>query len=175
MNTNHRGLKILIFLIAIGVIVWAYIVMVKRNPSMSIVSTTPTSTTPVFNPPVPPSTPIPVTTTTVTEDSLSPVSGPVGTTVTIYGSGFATDDKVLLEGSVGSTNTHLTSLENGQQALVFTVPTSIGPNCKPDQACPQYLRLVTPTTYQITVENDKGTSNSLSFVVTGATQNPGIQ
>ena len=174
---KNQGLKILLLLVVIGLVVYFYFVTTKQVVvPVAVVPTAPTSTTtPIVSPtPVPPQPPIPVT-NTVTIESLSPVSGPVGTTVTISGSGFTANNKVLLDGNVGATNTHVSLLSNGKQTLIFTIPSAVGPNCKPDQACPQYMRLVTPATYQITVENENGTSSALSFAVTGKALDSGIQ
>jgi hypothetical protein len=50
---------------------------------------------------------------------------------------------------------------------VIVIPSSIGPDCKAGQACPMYMRLVTPGDYPLAVENSSGTSNAISFTVIG--------
>ena len=59
-----------------------------------------------------------------------------------------------------------------RQTLVFTVPSSIGPDCKPTEACPMYMRLLTNGTYPLTVENENGISNAIAVTIVGA---PGVQ
>lgn len=53
------------------------------------------------------------------------------------------------------------------QTLTFTVPQSVGPYCRPGEACPMYMQLITDGTYNISVENSNGTSNAVTFTVTG--------
>lgn len=105
-------------------------------------------------------------------DSVSPSSGAVGSTVVIAGSGFIADDKVLFNGAVAAADAHPSSSANGRQSLSITVPSSMGADCKPGQACPMYEILVTPRAYSVTVENANGTSNALTFTVTGASVQP---
>jgi hypothetical protein len=99
-------------------------------------------------------------------DSVSPSSGPVGSTVTLAGSGFLPDNKVLFDGSVAASDAKPASSANGTETLVITVPSSMGADCKAGQACPMYAILVTPKTYSVTVENENGDSNAVEFAVT---------
>jgi hypothetical protein len=109
--------------------------------------------------------------------SLSPSSGAVGTTVTITGIGFtATGNTVLMDGSVAAQNVSYSPCPIGAQCFVaphdtitFTIPSSLSPNCPTGSMCAMYMRQVTPATYKITVQNSNGTSNSVSFTVTGDT------
>lgn len=101
--------------------------------------------------------------------SLSPLSGAVGTQVTITGKGFtATKNNIHFGvGGIASVNsadgTHLT----------VQVPQSVGP-CDfigaYSQECAAPEQLITPGSYPVSVSNINGTSNSLSFVVGSATE-----
>ena len=96
-------------------------------------------------------------------DSISPSSGVVGTQVTLNGSGFSQDMVVRFDG--GSV-AHDTSADGTQ--ISFNIPESIGAYCTGGMMCPMYMRLVTPGTYQIFVQNADGTaaSNTVDFSVT---------
>lgn len=103
--------------------------------------------------------------------SLSPSSGPTGTVVTITGTGFTHNNIVhfaiggipnLVSTAIGSDSTG-----SPQATITFTVPSTIGPYCKPDQACPLYLMLLNAGTYNVSVENEHGTSAATQFTVTG--------
>ena len=90
---------------------------------------------------------------------LSPASGYVGTQVTIYGSSFAPSDTILFgNGSIQN------AASNGS-SLTFTVPSYLSPYCAAGVACPQYAQQVTSGTYNVSVMDQYGTSNSLSFRV----------
>ena len=106
-----------------------------------------------------------------TISSISPTSGAVGTTVTVYGSGFNGSDVVSIGGGVIST----ISIVNSNQ-LNFTVPSSVGPYCRGGMMCPMYLRLLTPGTYDISIkdQNSGTVSNSASFTLTGNSGNQSI-
>ncbi len=123
----------------------------NNNPPVVTTSTTPTST----------STPI-----TGYRSYLTPLSGPVGTVVTIHASGFApTGNQITLDGMVGASLENVASPDG--KTLTFTVPSSLGPNCKPDQACPMYLRVVTAGLYTVSVISNGTTYNIGMFTVTG--------
>lgn len=133
---------------------------VTSEPSMPVKPSNPIVT--------PPSQPIPVLkpiSKMVTISSVSPSTGKIGTTVTVFGLGFTSSNTIYFSGSVVASNVQAAS-SNGKMSLVFNVPESIGPNCKAGEACPMYLRFVTPGTYTITVENGNGTSNPSNFIVT---------
>ncbi len=100
-------------------------------------------------------------------NSISPGSGPVGTSITITGTGFNASNKVLFDNSVAAANVPLSAASsNGVLGLTFTLPSGMGPDCKANEACPMYELLVSPGTYTVTVENTAGVSNAISFVVT---------
>jgi peptidoglycan hydrolase-like protein with peptidoglycan-binding domain len=92
--------------------------------------------------------------------ALNPSSGPVGTVVTVSGSGFSPSDTVNF--SWGVINT--TSSDGA--TLTFTVPSSIAPQCDPTQGCPAIIQDVSPGSYQVSVTAASGVSNTVSFNVT---------
>ena len=97
---------------------------------------------------------------------LTPSSGPVGTVVTIHASGFAsTGNQVTLDGMVDGSLNDVSSPDG--KTLTFTVPSSLGPNCKPDQACPMYMIVVTARSYTVAVISNGVTYNIGTFTVTG--------
>jgi len=51
--------------------------------------------------------------------------------------------------------------------LTFTVPGTLGPNCAPDQACPQFLMKVTSAPYKISVLTNGMTEDIEIFTVVG--------
>ncbi|OGG50350.1 hypothetical protein A2704_05400 [Candidatus Kaiserbacteria bacterium RIFCSPHIGHO2_01_FULL_54_36b] len=95
---------------------------------------------------------------------LSPVSGAVGSTVTIYGSGFSqTGNTVRFGTSIVSTNV---SSYDGR-TLTFIVPSYL--SGYPSQ-------VVTPGSYNVSISNSMGqTSNSVPFTVTSGTSGGALQ
>ncbi len=126
-------------------------------PAPAPASTTPVSTAPTAASP------------TITSESAT--SGAVGSEVTFTGTGFTSRSIVhFAAGAVQNT----TVSDNGTK-LTFTIPSSLGAYCKPDQACPMYEMLVQDGTYKMYVENVPVTgdatgpiSNTVSFTVTGS-------
>jgi peptidoglycan hydrolase-like protein with peptidoglycan-binding domain len=103
--------------------------------------------------------------TTPSISMVTPSQGSVGTTVTLTGTNFDSSD--ILHFAAGAISGY--SVGNAGTTITFTIPSSIGPYCKPDVMCPAYAMLVTNGTYQVSVENSAGTSNTVPLVVTGAT------
>ncbi|MDE2213395.1 MAG: hypothetical protein KGJ34_02600 [Patescibacteria group bacterium] len=141
-----------------------------RNSNGTSNARTFTVTTPTSPPPAP--------TQHVSLYSITPASGPTGTVVTLTGFGFAQSNTIRFAGGgiynvpISSTRaimcTDTPNCHGGiQQTLVFTIPTSIGAYCPPGvmMVCPMYERLVTPGSYPISVENQNGISNSVTFIV----------
>ena len=112
----------------------------------------------------PTQTPTPVPSSSIHINSLIPTSGPVGTRVTVTGSGFTpTGDMVNFS---SGTLTNISSSANNT-TVTFSVPESVGPSCPPGKACPMFMLVVTPGTYSVSVTNGNGaTSNTLPFTVT---------
>ncbi|MEI6057464.1 MAG: hypothetical protein WCQ60_00650 [bacterium] len=132
------------------------------------VATPPVSATPspVVKPPtivLPPVGTKPPTVTTVVISSITPLSGLVGSTVNIYGSGFLSTNTVLFGG--GPIQDAVVS--NNGTKLTFVVPSAVGADCKQGMACPMYARLITAGPYLITIRNTRGTSNAVTYTVTG--------
>jgi hypothetical protein len=93
--------------------------------------------------------------------SITPSYGPVGTQITIYGSGFTGDNTVHF-GNGG--RMHVSSSGN---YLYFTIPTYLSP-CDVQTSgtyCAQYIQNVTPGQYQMYVTANGNNSNSLTFTV----------
>ena len=96
--------------------------------------------------------------------SLSPASGEVGTTVTVHGSGFTSDNTVHF--GYGAL-VHVAS-KNGT-TLTFSVPSVLNPSCYySNPRCLIASRETTAGKYEVSVQNTAGTSNTLTFVVTEA-------
>ncbi|MDB5238625.1 MAG: lipase [Candidatus Kaiserbacteria bacterium] len=116
--------------------------------------------------------------TTISIQSIIPKSGTVGTVVTLTGR-FMSDSNIIHFGSgaigpVGidssiavACTTDPSCIPGIRQTIHFTVPSSVGPYCQPGMMCPMYLQLVTPGTYKVYVENENGTTNTVTFTVTG--------
>jgi hypothetical protein len=151
--------------------------MATSTPIIIATSTQPapssgeTSTSTGSNPPsaVSPAHPIAPQGGAVELDSVSQTTNLTqGTMATLTGSGFTADNTVLLDGMVAARDVHLSSFTNGHQTIEFAIPSGIGPDCKANEACPMYLRLLTSGTYDLSVENENGTSNSVAVTVVGA-------
>jgi peptidoglycan hydrolase-like protein with peptidoglycan-binding domain len=112
---------------------------------------------------------------------VNPTSGSVGTTVSVTGFGFTSDNTILMDGSLAARDVPITSsvaitcttsptCKGGiRQTLQFTIPSTLGPNCPVGSECPTYLREVTPGQYDVSVQNTNGTSNTSSFTVVSST------
>ena len=118
---------------------------------------------------------------------VTPTSGPVGTSVTIDGRGFSSDNVVHFGNGaiahVGISRTIAIACTNDpscvggiHQYLTFTIPDAVGPYCAAGMMCPMWMQKVTPGVYQISVESNGATSNSVPFTVTdgGATSSAPI-
>src|SRR3989338_245621 len=108
---------------------------------------------------------------------LSPSSGPIGTQVTIVGSGFTSTGNKVIFVNLGTENNPTYSLNSYDgRTLTFTIPSSDYYACLytyPSCAIPQ--RLTQPGSYSVSVMNPNGTSNSVNFTVTsGGTFSGGI-
>lgn len=90
-----------------------------------------------------------------------PSTGMVGSTVTLSGYGLTGANTVLMDGSVAASNVY-----SSGQSLTFTIPSALAPYCAPGLACAQYMRMVTPGTYKLSIMNANGTSNTVAFTVT---------
>ncbi len=91
--------------------------------------------------------------------NLAPMSAQVGQQVTLYGTNFSSTNTVSF-GTGAITNVY----SNGT-SIMFTVPSYVSPYCAPDMYCAQYVQEITPGIYNISVMNQSGTSNTVSFRV----------
>ena len=96
--------------------------------------------------------------------SISPASGPVGSSVTITGSGFGSAPVVEFNGMVAASD-----VPTNGSSVTFTVPSSMAPYCAAGDMCSMLMALVTPQTYQVTVLANGATSNAAQFTVTSGT------
>jgi len=160
---NRRGFtSIVTLLIAAGILVIGGIVYYEMQKTPSTTPTVPVVTPISSN--KPPSTPAaPKPTSKVHVDSISPQHGSVGTAVKLTGHGFTSDNVIFFGGGAISGIVSTSGV-----TLSFTVPQSIGPYCAPGKACPMYMLLITPQKYSMHVQNANGSSNTVSFTVTGA-------
>lgn len=95
---------------------------------------------------------------------ISPTSGRIGTQMIITGSGFTQYDNTVRFASGGTQ--HLPSFNNGT-TIYYTIPSYVSP-CDliiGNQACAQYVQLITPGTYPISVNNSNGTTGTVYFTV----------
>jgi hypothetical protein len=97
-------------------------------------------------------------------DSLSPSTGPIGTQVIVHGAGFSSAQNIVLFDDSGAI---AFLVSNDGTTITFTVPAHLTPYCfysTPPCGVPQMN--VELKQYRITVANDGGVSNSLTFTVT---------
>ncbi len=115
---------------------------------------------------------------------ISPTSGPTGTTVSITGFGFTSANivhigsgaigNVPISSSIAISCTTDPSCHGGiNQTLVITIPSAIGPYCATGMMCAMYMQLLTPGTYTVYIQNNNGSSNAVSFTVTGSSSSQG--
>ncbi|MBI5458083.1 peptidoglycan-binding protein [Candidatus Kaiserbacteria bacterium] len=102
---------------------------------------------------------------------LFPTSGPIGTPVTITGSGFTNDNTVFFGNGVVPPDSSMfparISSTNGGTKITITIPNELEPACRYSYpACGGVAPLpVTPGTYAVYVKNANGQSNSQIFTV----------
>src|SRR3989344_976811 len=95
--------------------------------------------------------------------SLSPTSGPVGTNITITGTGFTSTGNAVNFGSGLIPN--LTSPDG--KTIIFTLPGILNPACYySDPRCLMPAFSVSVGAYQVSVKNANGQSNQITFTVT---------
>ena len=95
---------------------------------------------------------------------LSPSSGPVGTQVTIYGTGFGASNSVKIDGYIAASNV---PSANGT-SLVFTVPSTASNWCNSGTPCATIT--IGPGNHNVSVSTGQNSSNSVNFTVTSTTQ-----
>jgi hypothetical protein len=103
--------------------------------------------------------------TAITPQTVAP-----GATVTLTGNGFLsqgnTISMVRSDGNYPLTITNASLSSSFQTtSLTFQVPQYWGPQCSTGLACPQYLMLLPGGTYNVSVQNQNGTSNATTLFV----------
>jgi hypothetical protein len=102
--------------------------------------------------------------------AIVPNSGPIGTQVTIQGSGFTDSGNTVIFGvgsraySSGSVYPNHSS-DNGS-VIIFTIPEHYDPACEYSSSpCPYAALPTVPGTYGVAVSNVNGQSNTQNFTV----------
>lgn len=96
--------------------------------------------------------------------SVSPLSGRIGTPVTLSGNGFSGSDNIIHFGVGGSKN--VSSYNNGT-TMTYVIPAYVSP-CDLIQSgytCGAPVSVVTPGTYPVYVTNSLGATNVINFTV----------
>ena len=139
-----------------------YTLMCGNGSKHTAVASVTVSVTTTPNPLAPVITSISTTTTLVTP---LVAQGPVGTSVTITGTGFTSTGNTIHFGPGAIQNVSST---NGT-TLTFTVPSTLTGGCSAGSgmACAMYIATISPGTYSVSVTNANGTSNTVTYVVTG--------
>jgi hypothetical protein len=137
------------------------------SPPLRSITPVPTGLSPsVYLVPVPPTEgcPSPAAAAPVIR-AVEPAAGPVGSEVTIRGSGFSPTENAIYigEGYVP----HLRSADG--VSLTFLVPASLEPPCRFATPPCRIVSIATPAgAYQVAVVNSTGVSNRLGFTVVAA-------
>jgi hypothetical protein len=98
--------------------------------------------------------------------SVAPLSGAVGTTITITGANFTAANNTVRFGG-GFIQWLPASSAGSNQTIVFTLrPVISGVACPGTARCPTAARLVRPGGHALSVQNANGTSNAANFTVT---------
>ncbi|HTR18751.1 MAG TPA: IPT/TIG domain-containing protein [Candidatus Paceibacterota bacterium] len=92
---------------------------------------------------------------------LAPQSGAIGTQVTIYGSNFSTSGG----NTVNFGNGAIQNVFSNGNSLTFVVPSYTTPYCTPGLYCGVQPTQVLPGTYNVSVMDQYGTSNTIPFTV----------
>lgn len=106
--------------------------------------------------------------------TISPLSGLVGTKVTLKGANFTVTDNMIKFGPVAigglsAEPDNALIYPPRYNTLSFVVPESGSPYCSTGEMCPRSFIKIIPGAYEVQVINKNGVSNSVDFTVTGAT------
>lgn len=97
--------------------------------------------------------------------ALQPTAGPVGTRVTITGTGFRDSANTVNFGPSAYPN----MVGQNGTTIVFSIPVATNPPCRnATPPCAIASTLITPGVYALSVTNLAGTSNSITFTVTSS-------
>jgi len=100
--------------------------------------------------------------------SMTPTSGPVGTTIQLTGTNLTNDNTIQFGGGV-ILHVNAVATIGGQQVLTFVVPDALNPSCYySNPRCMIASTQTQPGVYNVVVQNQNGTSNTIAFTVTGA-------
>ena len=103
----------------------------------------------------------------VTISRLIPSAGPVNTSVTVVGHGFAASgNTVIFSSNVPPSPDFVPNLSSDGSTLVFTVPNHWTPECVYTTQCPIAYIPRAPGDYTVMVMNANGTSNAAAFSMT---------
>jgi len=131
----------------------------------------PTSTVPTDAPASSsPTSTVSAPTSTATKITMTPSRGAVGTVIVISGSGFAATNTIEINGLTAAGLKGVTSADG--KILKFKMPSTLGPNCNPNQPCAQFLIEVTSGDYTVTVISGTKTQNAGTFTVIGNSTQP---
>ncbi|MBN2440520.1 MAG: IPT/TIG domain-containing protein [Spirochaetales bacterium] len=107
--------------------------------------------------------------------SISPSTGPIGTSVTLTGYNFQAKDNIVLFGPGGDSiyQTQTSRYSSDGKTIVFIVYNSIVPKCRYEEPmCTVPAIETTPGIYEIAVTNGVHTSNIVMFEVIGPDATP---
>jgi len=107
-------------------------------------------------------------------EEISPLSGPIGTTIVIHGSNFAPADndvafthpEINVQGRKTAYLNHIPSSDGN--TLSFSLPDALGAcaySRLSDEACPEIGIVLPQGAVQLSVVNTNGVSNSVTFTV----------
>ena len=101
--------------------------------------------------------------------SITPVSGPYGTVITIQGQGLTAQNTILLDGTDGLVG--ITPLAAQNNTITFALPayaydTAACTDVPAGATCHRAATLITAGTHELAVQNENGTSTPLVFTVT---------
>jgi len=97
--------------------------------------------------------------------TLQPSAGPVGTRVTITGTGFHDTANTINFGP----SAYPSVVGQSGTTIVFSIPMATNPPCRnATPPCAIASVLITPGPYALSVTNSEGTSNAITFTVTSS-------
>lgn len=104
--------------------------------------------------------------------SIAPINGPVGTSVTVTGSGFTATGNKIRFGNLGTESDASYVFDSSdKKTITFTVPARNYPVCAAGTTCPSPTP-IQPGNYSVSVINNYGTSNSMTFNLPSSASSP---
>ncbi len=180
MKNTQKGFAPIVFLLIITVVAiggGAYYysqdqrAQLENIPTENGVSTTTTLSSNTTNAPITskPVTNKPIDTTPSTSVkiiSITPSTGPDGTTITLIGTGFTENGNGIKFSEVGflcGASSSVVNSETSQRKITFNIGRSITPTCGGGMIYGSMGSLAIGRTYSISVENTNGKSNAVTF------------